>query len=180
MKTLHLISVVVIFIFFATGCGNNDEKAAEKTSEEIAEKIIENATGNKVDIDVNKSGDKGSITIKGDNGEEVTISSNGNEIPDNFPSDIYLVKGEIASVGTINSGEGAIITIVVNTEEESAEISRNILKEMKANGWKNEMNMTSGDGGMQMYSKDDNNLTVTMGKDNDKTQVSYMATVSKK
>ena len=180
MKTLHLISVVVIFIFFATGCGNNDEKAAEKTSEEIAEKIIENATGNKVDIDVNKSGDKGSITIKGDNGEEVTISSNGNEIPDNFPSDIYLVKGGIASVGTINSGEGAIITIVVNTEEESAEISRNILKEMKANGWKNEINMTSGDGGMQMYSKDDNNLTVTMGKDNDKTQVSYMATVSKK
>ncbi len=180
MKILHLISVFVIFIFFAIGCGNNDEKAAEKTSEEIAEKIIENATGNKVDLNVDKDGDKGSITIKGDNGEEITISSNGNEIPDNFPSDIYLVKGEIVSVGTINSGEGDIITIVVTVEEESTEISKIILKEMKAKGWKNEMNMTSGDGGMQMYSKDDNSLTITMGKDNDKTQVSYMVTVSKK
>ncbi len=176
MKTLHLISILSLFIIFSTSCGNNNENSSEK----IAEKIIENATGNKVDLDVNKNGDKGSITIKGDKGEEMTISSNGNEIPDNFPSDIYLVEGEIASVGTINSGEGDIITIVINVKDESEEISKRILKEMKANGWKNEMNMTTGEGGMQMYSKDDNSLTVTMGKDNDKTQVSYMATVSKK
>ncbi len=51
---------------------------------------------------------------------------------------------------------------------------------MKAKGWKSDMNMTTGDGGMQMYSKDDNSLTVTIGEEKDQTQVSYMATVSKK
>ncbi len=95
MKTLHLISILAIFILSVTSCGNSDEKIAEKTSEKLAEKILENATGNKVDIDVDKNGDNGSITIKGDNGEEVTISSNGNEIPDNFPSDIYLPEGKL-------------------------------------------------------------------------------------
>ncbi len=180
MKLLHLISILAIFIFSASSCGNTDEKVAEKSSEKIAEKLIENATGNDVDIDVDKNGETGSITIKGDNGEEVTISTNGNEIPDNFPSDIYLPGGDIASVGTINSGEGDIITIVFNVKENINEIAEKILKEMKANGWKSEMNMTTGEGGLQMYSKDDNSLTVTIGKDNDQTQVSYMATVAKK
>ena len=180
MKTLHLISALAIFALFTTSCGNNDEKAAKKTSEEIAEKMIENATGNKVDVDVDKNGDKGSITIKGDNGEEVTISSNGDEIPDNFPSDIYLAEGEIASVGSINSGENNIITIVMNVKEKTEKIAEKIAKEMKANGWKSEMNMTTDEGGMQMYSKEDNSLTITIGKENGQTQINYMATISKK
>ena len=179
MKTLHLISILAIFIFSASSCGNTDEKVAEKNSEKIAEKLIKNATGNDVDIDIDKNGETGSITIKGDKGEEVTISSNGNKIPDNFPSDIYLPGGDIASVGTI-SGEGDIITIVLNVKESTKEIAEKILNEMKTNGWKSEMNMTTGEGGLQMYSKDDNSLTITIGKDNDQTQVSYMATVTKK
>ena len=176
MKTLHLISALAIFALFTTSCGNNEEK----TSEKIAEKMIENATGNKVDINVDKNGDKGSITIKDDNGEKVTISGNGNEIPDNFPSDIYLPEGEIESTGTINSDEGDIITVVFNVKEKTDKAAEKISKEMKANGWKSEMNMTTGEGGMQMYSKGDNSVTVTIGKDNNQTQISYMATISKK
>ncbi len=178
MKTLYLISILAILTFSVSSCGNNDEKVADKTSEEIAEKIIESATGNKVDV--NKNGETGSVTIKGDNGEEVTISSNGNDIPDDFPSDIYLPEGKISSVGTINSEEGDIITIVLNVKESTDKIAEKILKKMKANGWKSEMNMTTGEGGLQMYSKDDNSLTVTIGSENNKTQVSYMATVTKK
>lgn len=180
MRTLHLISIFAFFMFFITSCGSNDEKLSEKTSEKIAEKMIENATGNKVDLDVDKNGDKGSITIKGDNGEEMTISSNGKEIPENFPSDIYMIDGEIVSVGSVNTGEGNIITVVKNVDNDIEKVVQKILKEMKANGWKSEMNMTTSEGSMQMYSKNDNSVTVTIGKDNEQTQVSYMVTVSEK
>lgn len=176
MKIIKLLATIAIFILFTASCGNSDEKASEK----IAEKIIENATGNKIDVDVDKNGDKRSITLKGDNGEDLTISSNGNEIPNNFPKDIFLAKGEIVSVGTINNGEVSIFTIVINAKEEIGKISEKISNEMKARGWKSEMNMTTGEGGMQMYSKNDNSITITIGKDNDQTQVNYMATVSKK
>lgn len=180
MKTIKTILSFAIIVFFTTSCGNNDESISEKASEKLSEKIIENATGNKVDIDVDKDGDKGSLTIKGDNGEEITISSEGKDIPDNFPSDIYLIDGEIVSVGTVNSTDGDIITVVKSTDASLEDTGSKITKEMKAEGWKSEMNMTTADGGMQMYSKDDNSVTVTLGKEDGKTQVNYMVTVSKK
>ena len=180
MKTINLISVVAIFAFFFASCGNNDESLSEKTSEKISEKIIENLTGNKVDIDVDKDGEKGNITIKGEDGKEVTISSEGKEIPDNFPSDIYLIEGEVVSVITSTGGEGGIITLVKSTDASVKDVGSKISEEMQNEGWKSEMNMTTGEGGMQIYTKGDNSVTVTLGKENDKTQVSYMVTVSKK
>ncbi len=180
MKKLYLISIVAIFTFFTLGCSSNDEKTTNKTSEKIAEKLIEGATGNKVDVNIDKNGKTGSMTIKGDNGDAVTISSNGKKIPDNFPSDIYIADGDIASVGTINTGDGSIITILMNVKEDTGTIADKILKEMKAAGWKSDMNMKTSEGSVQMYSKDKNSITVTVGKDNEQTTVNYMVTISEK
>ncbi|NOZ35641.1 MAG: hypothetical protein GXO80_10135 [Chlorobi bacterium] len=180
MKKIYLILTVAVFTFFTFGCSNNNEKATDKTSEKIAEKFIEGATGNKVDVDIDKSNNTGSMTIKGDNGDAVTISSDGKKIPDNFPSDIYLAEGDIASVGTIDTGDGSIITILMNVKEDTGTTADKILKEMKAAGWKIDMNMKTSEGDVQMYSKGNNSLTVTVGKDHEQTSVNYMATISEK
>ncbi|MCF6366553.1 MAG: hypothetical protein L3J35_10170 [Bacteroidales bacterium] len=178
MKKFSVIILAVLFMFILS-C-NNDEKAAEEAAENLIEGLTEYATNSDIDIDINEDGDNGEITISGEDGTEVTIKNEGNEIPEDFPKDVFLVKGEIESAGSISSGEGNIITVVINPEADFKDVVSEITKEMKANGWTSAMNMNMGGEALQMYSKDDNSATVTINKNGEKVEVSYLVTVAKK
>ncbi len=178
MKTIKLSAVILSFGLFIFGCGNNEEEISKKTSEILAEKIIENSTG--ADIDINQDGEQGSITIKGEDGEEVTFSGGTKEMPDNFPDDIYVAEGEIISSGSIKSGEGEVITLVIGTDSKIEDLISKVRDEMKSKGWKEGMNMTTGEGGLVVFSKNDNSLTVTFAIEDNQAQAAYMVTVQEK
>ena len=177
MKKINLIIAVSIFFLALSACGS--EKSDEERAADFAESLLENVTGNDVDIDLDKDGESGSITIKGKDGEEVTFSSDETELPDGFPSDVYVVDGEKQGIGSMGSNDGQVVTFGVQTDEDFSDVKETIIEEMKSNGWENTMTMGAGEESMQMYTKDDKSTTVTVTKKDDKVLVSYVVTYKK-
>ncbi len=203
MKNLSIIILALATILFSS-CFSEEkqEETGKKIAEGIFEKILEKAAAEDgknidVDIDLDKAmdgggmtitdengkeikitGDDGELKISGEDGEEVTFSGNTKEIPDNFPKDVYLVKGEIESVGNMNSKKGSMITVVIKPENSKEDVISKIKNEMKSNGWKSEMDMNMGGEAMFIYKKDKNSATITInGKDKD-LKAAYMVTTS--
>ncbi len=178
MKKMSTIILAGLFLFMMS-C-NNDEEGAEEAAENLVEGLFENATGGDIDINVDKDGESVEMTIGGEEGVEISINEEGKEIPDNLPKGVYLIKGDIESVVSMDSGEGEIITIVIFSEDSFKDVVSEITKEMKANGWKSTMNMNMGGEAMQMYSKDKNSVTITINGKEEKVEVAYIVTVAKK
>lgn len=98
MKRTLIFCFALIFLFTMTGCKNPSEAAAEK----ISEKLWEDATGSKVDLD----GDK--ATIKTQDGTEISLG--GNEWPkDKLGKDIPKLDGKVTYVA--NSEEMCMIMV---------------------------------------------------------------------
>lgn len=93
MRKLGIIALVLLLACALSGCKSPSQVVTEKASE----KVIEKATGGKVDID----GDK--MTVKADDGTQMVIG--GNE----WPTD--KMAGKIPKLG---SGK---VAFVVNTDE---------------------------------------------------------------
>lgn len=178
MKRISLLLIFSTLIFFVFSC-KSDEKAREEAAEDIVEGLLENASGGNVDIDVDEKEGTAEMTIEGEDGTKIKVSSGGKEIPENFPNDIFLVKGEIESAGTMASDEGELITVVINPENSFDDVTSEIKKEMKAKGWTSSMNMNMNGEAMMMYAKGDNSVTITVSGE-DKIQAAYLATVAKK
>ena len=172
MKKASLFLSVAIAALFTFSCSSLTEKASEK----ISEKVLESVIGHDAEIELDEDG-SGTITIKGENGEEITLSSNTQKIPDNFPSDVYLVKGEIIAASSVNTGGGDLITISMNTDEKASILVEDIAKNMKDNGWSLQMNTSTPEASILIFSKGKKGATVTVGIDNGKTVLSYMVTL---
>ena len=177
MKKINLIILSSIFLFAIVACGS--EKTEEEKAEEVAENIIKNITGNDVDIDVDEDGETGTVTIKGKDGEEVTFSGNENELPDDLPSDVYVIDGDIEGVGNITSANGKVVTFGIKSKKSISDLKDKIEKEMKSEGWKTGMNMSVPESAMLNYTKGKKSVTITIGKEDDGTVVSYMVSFKK-
>ena len=175
MQKISYFIISGVLIFGLSAC--NAKETKEKAKEKVAESILENLTGNKVDIET--EGEDGKMTIKGENGEEVTFGSNEKELPADFPSEVYVVAGEIEAVGLMTSNDGKIVTFGINSTDDFTDVKEGILKEMKSKGWENTMTMGGGEESVQMYSKDEMSVTVTVSKKENKVQVAYMVTYKK-
>ncbi len=88
IKKTAILALILLSVCFLPGCKSPSEVAAEKAGE----KIIENATGNKIDID----GDK--MTIEGEDGTQITMGDNkwptdklAKEIPQMEKGTVYYV-----------------------------------------------------------------------------------------
>jgi len=186
MKKYSIIILASLFVVLTVGCGeNNKEEKSKDLSQKFAESLIEGIVehaasedGKNVDIDIdlNKDG-TGGIIIKGENGEEVVFSGNKNEIPETFPKDVYLVKGEIESVGSMKSNEGEIITVVIKAKDNFKDAVEKIKSEMKDNGWASTMNMNMDGDSMQIYTKEDKSVTITANNKKEVVEVVYIVTV---
>lgn len=94
MKRILVLVFILIFTLTIVGCG---------AKEKAAEQIIESATGAKVDINDDE------VTIKGEDGEEVTIG--GTEWPDSDMAKLIpkFKNGKVSSV--VNSEENVMILV---------------------------------------------------------------------
>jgi len=154
--------------------------ACTSEGEKNTENAIETITSGDVDIEINEDKETGKMTIEGEDGKSVTIEASGKEVPENFPDDIFLVKGDIESAGSMASGEMEIITVVIFPQSGFDDVIQKIKKEMKSKGWKSAMNMNMGDQAILNYTKEKNNVAITISKDEDgKVEVGYMATIEK-
>lgn len=110
MKQIVSVMLVCILIFSLAGCGIG-KKAEEKTAEALAEKAMEQGGAKDVDID----GD--TMTIKGADGQEVTISNKwpDSELGKSIPE---FEKGRID--GTVETSISLMLTLYEVKQEDAA------------------------------------------------------------
>jgi len=148
-RTLARIAVslfVVGLVLSVAGCQSIAEKATEAA--------VEKATG----VQVDKDGEQ--ITIKGEDGAELTASSDG-ELPDGFPSDVPVFEGKVVS--SIKAEKGFSVTI--EAEAGVMDVFDFYKDKLPAEGWNIVSEMKVEDGGAIVAEKGDQSVQVTVGVD---------------
>jgi hypothetical protein len=145
---------LILVALFLVSCG------------QVVPKAVEGATG----IQTNQQGD--TVTIKGKDGESLTFSSQVPEELKDFPvpqgfkydsSGSMSMGGDRLAVGTW-TGKAAMPTVIEFYQ-----------KELPRQGWKEESNFTSDDGGLLTFSKGETDgVTITTSKDGDTVTLSVM------
>ncbi len=171
MKTVQLFMVGLIIIGLQA-CGGKSMK--ERAEEKVAEGILGSLTG--TDIDIDSDSKDGKITIKGENGEEFIIGGSETELPDDFPSDVYVIDGDIESVGMIKTNEGSIVTFQMNLTDNLTELVKEVKEGMETKGWESKMTMESGNESTMVYAKDEINTMIVFSKQEEKVLVGYNVT----
>lgn len=174
MKKTLTIMLSLFFVWSFSSCIDS-EKAAEK----LTEKIIENATGEEVDLEINEDGEASKMTIKGQDGEEITISNNEKEIPAEFPKDLFVPKGEIETSGAISGADGLMITLTMIAEGTFDEVKTKIKEELKSAGWESTSDMGVDDSIMMNFGKDGSSATITVNSEDGVVDVGYIVNVVK-
>ncbi len=182
MKTISLIMSLFVLSFFVVSCGSDEskEKSAEKMAENLVENMIEKSSNGEVDIDIDQDGENTEMTIEGENGESVTVNVNSKEVPANFPKDIYIVDGTIETAGTVKTAKGELLSLIILPKADFNSVSAEIPKQMKAKGWKTDLNMNLDGSNMYRFTKGENSATINVTVDAGKTTVSYSVTVNLK
>jgi hypothetical protein len=133
MKKILVIILVLTLFLSISGCGVK-RKIENKVGEAIGEKVIEGATGQKVDI----KGDE--ITIKGEDGSKATMGGGEwpkSELMKNIPE---FKGGKIQSVFSTEDG------VVIYLEDVEQDDFDNYLANIKRGFSKNTSEINSDDG----------------------------------
>ena len=93
-------------------------------------------------------------------------------MPSDFPSDFYLLKGDIEQISTIKLGDKQKVTIYMHIKSTPKEVRDEILKNMEAKGWETKMNVAS----QQYFTKGEKILRVGIVNEDNETGINYMAT----
>jgi hypothetical protein len=115
MKRVLLTLSAALALFALAGCGLA-ERAVERVAEEAVGKAVESATG--VSVDSNE----GTVTIKGQDGEEVTFSGTDGELAEDFPLPLYP-GGKVGSSGKISSNGKASYTAEILFSDDIAKVA---------------------------------------------------------
>ncbi len=120
MKKVFIIAAVFVVAITLTACG-------EKTAEKTAEKAIESSTGGSADVDI----DDDTVTINTNAGS----MSAGEEVdlPDNFPSDIYIIDGTIKMAMATTEIEG--FSVSVETSKSVSAAKTEYEEKLVDDGW---------------------------------------------
>jgi hypothetical protein len=125
--------VVLPSIFFLVGARFLKDKVGRAGIEKVIENAVEKETGKKVDID----SDKNSVTIKGENGEEASISTNdGQTLPSDFPAVIPVYEPQtIVSTLKNNKKDKSGWYITAKTADNQSKVATFFSNAFKTNGW---------------------------------------------
>ncbi len=157
---LLVVAVALLSALALVGCQSIADKAAEKA----AEIAIEQTTGAEIDQE------DGSVTIKGEDGTEITASEGG-ELPDGFPTDVPVFEGPVIS--SVKSGNSFMV--VIETDKSVDEVNDWYKDQLKDSTWKIIFETKSEDGAAIGGERDDANLQVTITSDGEaKTNISLM------
>lgn len=109
------------------------------------ERAVEGATGVKVD----QKGE--SVTVTGDDGEELTISGKGGSLPDDWPSDIPVYPGvELVSSSSMRIGDSAHMTVAWTTSDDVNDAYEWYRDKLPSAGWEITSDFTMEQNGERM------------------------------
>lgn len=156
-----VLAIALVFAAVAVGgCGT------------IAKKAVEGATGVKVD----NNGD--SVTIKGDDGSESTISTADGKLADDFPDPVPVYDGDITDSTVFSNGGVSQWTANLTTSDSIDDVKAFYEQRLEAEGWKVTFNMDSGTGSDRTAAYgaelDDLTLTVTIDDSDGKTDIALL------
>jgi hypothetical protein len=148
MRKVIAILLALILVLSFTGC-NAKAKLQEKIGEELAEKLLETAGGGDIEID----GDK--VTIKGEDGEEVTFG--GGEWPKSglAKSIPEFKKGKISSI--MELPDSLMITVEASKKDDVEAYFEKIRNDFPLNNYESKMN-----GITSLYGENDAGIAVSL------------------
>jgi hypothetical protein len=146
-------------MFLLAGCGKEVQESA-------VEKKIEQATGGDADVEMSDDGMK--ITGKTEEGDYALTTGEETEIPDDFPSDVFIYRPSTAVMAMKVPG-GHSVTL--STGDDREKVVEAYKKKMEAEGWSEEGSMNMGSNTMLVYGKDGRNASVNIVPSDDKVQI---------
>jgi hypothetical protein len=140
--------------------------------ENIAERVIEQATNGEYDVDFD--GD-GSMQVTGSEGENVNIrTGNRATLPENWPSSVPLLpdaKIQYSAVVDEQDG-GSSVTVTYETSQAVSEVIEYYKDELTTEGWNIDATIQAGDGSMLSASNDnDEGVVINIGPSDGSTTV---------
>jgi len=160
-----LIIGTTALALFGWGCNPfqaAQEKIQQKMGEKVAEGILNQASGGKVNVDLNN----GEVKVKDkETGGEWSYGENV-KIPDDFPKDIPLYPGAKALSYMASGNDKKGTTVVLQTTDDTAKAMDWYKGQMESNTWKLGDTMTISGTEFRSYTKGDNkiNLTISGGQ----------------
>jgi hypothetical protein len=177
MKHVPVLVLGVIFCsaVLVSGCGRPKKSMSEKISEKIAEKAIamniKDSQGKDAKVDISD----GKLTVKTKDGETSFASGEGAAIPENFPKDVYVVKGAKIQMA-MKTPDGFALSMKV--DQAAATVAATYEKELKAEGWEQEGSFDMSGTRSLAYKKGERQVAIVMTKSEEATDV--MITVAEK
>jgi hypothetical protein len=126
MKIKMYFSILLLSFLFWSSCTS---KSKEKAGTELAEEMIEQATGS--DVELENGG--ANVTIEG-NGEKVEINQKANEWPDDIRSDFPKVDGGVIT-RVVQSETNEQLTFNIYYEPINEDQIAKYEKDLKKNGF---------------------------------------------
>lgn len=158
MKKTIILSIALILVLGLTGCGT------KTLVENKMERDLENALGGNVNVDL----DGEEMNIETEDGFALQTGESVS-LPNDFPSDVYVIEGDIKSVMKNPMGDGYSITIETN---ESMEGVYKIYQEKLPNdGWVLNAQMNLGEMYLVSGIKEVNSVSVSVSTQDEKTFV---------
>lgn len=169
-KTIAIIAAVVVL-----GIAGYlvKEKISQKAAETLMEKQMEKTFGGDVDVDISKSGEKGTVTYE-KGGEKATFTTEGN-IPSDFPKDIKIYPGakvQGSYTGTTVEGSGGMLGL--STNDSAEKVNNYYIENLPKDGWTIEGKSQFGESYSISASKTGRTLMVMVGIDESETTISII------
>ncbi len=165
-KKTKLVIVVLFFTLFLSGCGT------ESLTEKQIEKDLEKSLGGNSEVDLNN----GAINLQTAEGS-LQVGGEIN-LPDGFPSDVYILDGKILSAMQNFGANG--YQVIVSTNKSIAEAQTLYNEKIKKDGWNIQNTMNLGTSFIVSAVKDTRTLSVSIGDGDEVGVVSIIVTVTDK
>jgi ABC-type enterochelin transport system substrate-binding protein len=163
-KKFTLLTLVAISVLVLSGCG-------QKMTERQIEKNLEKQMGDGYNVDM----DNDTVTVETEDGGKMTAGEDV-ELPKDFPSDVYVIDGDLIGVAENIGQKGYQVTLRTDkTNDEILEIYRDKFAD---DNWVEDSSMNMGGMIMLIAKKDGRTLTVaSVPDDEDEDQTVLSITI---
>jgi len=142
----------------------------EGLAEGAVERAIENEIGESADVSISED----SFTV---DTEEGSITAGAGSLPEDFPSDVPLVEGEVSFAQRLETADGLGWSVVITTSGDPATIVEQVRGDLEGNGFTvdDATEFAAGDsaGGTIIADKGDLSTLIVVGGDGEQTAVTY-------
>ncbi|MFH1946761.1 MAG: hypothetical protein ABIJ23_01225 [Candidatus Magasanikbacteria bacterium] len=153
-KKLILLTITIISLVVVSGCGQKS----------LTEKQIEKAMEDQMGQDVNVDLDSGAVKIETADGVSLETGEDVS-LPTDFPTDVYVVDGQVISV--MKNVMGADYQVTIKTDKSVPEVKDLYEEKLVDDSWEIGQSFAMADVVMLSASKDDRTVSISVSDDED-------------